>query len=112
MDIASSAGPTAWHSLRRWRLEAPDTVAPKTVERFPDGEVYVHLEETVRGRDVYILQSTGPPVHEHLMELLITIDTFRRAAAGRITAIIPYYGYSRQEKMSTGPRADNRPARG
>jgi ribose-phosphate pyrophosphokinase len=82
------------------RLRIP--VARKTVQHFPDGEVYVHLEEIVRGRDVYMLQSTGPPVHDHLMELLITIDTFRRAAAGRITAIIPYYGYSRQEKMSSG----------
>jgi ribose-phosphate pyrophosphokinase len=82
------------------RLRMP--VARKTVQRFPDGEVYVHLEEIVRGRDVYLVQSTGPPVHEHLMEVLITIDTFRRAAAGRITAIIPYYGYSRQEKMSAG----------
>jgi ribose-phosphate pyrophosphokinase len=82
------------------RLRIP--VARKTVKRFPDGELYVHLEETVRGRDVYILQSTSPPVHEQLMELLITIDTFRRAAAGRITAIIPYFGYSRQEKMSAG----------
>lgn len=82
------------------RLRIP--LAGKTVRRFPDGEIYVHLEEIVRGRDVYLLQSTGPPVHDHLMELLITIDAFRRAAAGRITAIIPYFGYSRQEKMTTG----------
>jgi len=82
------------------RLRIP--LGKRRLQRFPDGEISVLLEETVRGRDVYLLQSTSPPVHEHLMELLVMIDACRRAAAGRITAIIPYYGYSRQEKMSTG----------
>ena len=74
----------------------------RVLQRFPDGEVAFRLEETVRGRDVYLLQSTSLPVDEHLVELLVMIDGCRRAAAGRITAIIPYYGYSRQEKKSRG----------
>lgn len=72
------------------------------LQRFPDGEVNARLEESVRGEDVFILQPTGPPVNENLMELLVMLDAFRRASAGRITAIIPYYGYSRQEKKSLG----------
>lgn len=74
----------------------------RMLRRFPDGEVHVRIEESVRGRDIYILQSTCPPVDQHLMELLVMIEACRRAAAGRITAIIPYYGYARQEKKSVG----------
>lgn len=74
----------------------------RELRRFSDGEVFVQIQESIRGEDVYIVQSTCPPVNEHLMELLIMIDAFRRAAAGRITAVIPYYGYSRQEKKGTG----------
>ncbi|TAK37137.1 MAG: ribose-phosphate pyrophosphokinase [Chloroflexota bacterium] len=68
--------------------------------RFPDGEIDLRIRNTVRGRDVYIIQSTEPPVNEHLVELLVMIDAFRRASAGRITAIVPYYGYSRQDRKS------------
>ncbi len=82
------------------RLRIP--LGSRLLQRFPDGEVDFRLEESVRGRDVYLLQSTGPPVNENLMELLIMIDGCRRATAGRITAIIPYFGYSRQEKKSEG----------
>src|SRR5437016_4233430 len=74
----------------------------REVDRFADGECHVQIQESVRGRDIYIVQSTCPPVNEHLMELLVMIDAFRRASANRITAIMPYYGYSRQEKKSTG----------
>ncbi|MEO7003130.1 MAG: ribose-phosphate pyrophosphokinase [Ktedonobacterales bacterium] len=74
----------------------------RRVERFPDGEMYVQLGESVRGRDVYILQSTCAPVNDNLIELLILLDTLRRASAGRITAIIPYYGYARQDRKSSG----------
>ncbi len=74
----------------------------RLLRRFSDGEVHVRLEESVRGRDVYLLQSSCPPVDQNLMELLVMIETCRRAAAGRITAIIPYYGYARQEKKSVG----------
>jgi ribose-phosphate pyrophosphokinase len=68
------------------------------VERFPDGETWVGLDEPVRGRDVFIVQSTSPPVNESLVELLAFADACRRAAAARITAIIPYFGYARQDK--------------
>jgi ribose-phosphate pyrophosphokinase len=74
----------------------------REVDHFADGECHVQIQESVRGRDIYIVQSTCSPVNEHLMELLVMIDAFRRASANRITAIVPYYGYSRQEKKSTG----------
>lgn len=73
------------------------------VSRFPDGEIKVKIEESVRGEDIFIIQSTCPPANEYLMELLIMIDALRRASAGRITAVIPYYGYARQERK-TQPR--------
>lgn len=77
-------------------------VGRRLLGRFSDGEVHVQVEESIRGRDVYIVQSTGPPANENLMELLIMIDAFHRASAGRITALIPYFGYARQEKKTTG----------
>ncbi len=70
----------------------------RIVERFPDGELSIQLQEPVRRKDVFILQSIAPPVNDHLVELLIFADACRRAAAGRITAIIPYLGYSRSDK--------------
>jgi ribose-phosphate pyrophosphokinase len=68
------------------------------IERFPDGETWIGLDEPVRGRDVFIVQSTSPPVNESLVELLAFADACRRASAARITAIIPYFGYARQDK--------------
>jgi ribose-phosphate pyrophosphokinase len=68
------------------------------VRRFSDGEVFVELGENVRGRDVFVLQSTCSPVNEQLMELLIIIDALKRASAKRITAVLPYYGYARQDR--------------
>ncbi|KIQ53584.1 phosphoribosylpyrophosphate synthetase [Meiothermus taiwanensis] len=73
-----------------------------TVERFPDGEVQVRLLESIRGDDVYLLQSTAPPVNDHLMELLVLADAARRSSAGRINAVIPYFGYARQDKQTQG----------
>ena len=70
------------------------------VSRFSDGEINVHIGETVRGRDVFVIQSTGTPVNENLMELLVMIDALKRASAGRITAVIPYFGYARQDRKA------------
>ena len=70
------------------------------VGHFSDGEIYVNTYETVRGSDVFIVQSTCDPVNNNLMELLIMIDAFKRASAGRITAVIPYYGYARQDRKA------------
>ena len=70
------------------------------VKRFSDGEASVSLEETVRGADVFLVQSTCKPVNDHLMELLVMIDACRRASAGRITAVIPYFGYARQDRKA------------
>ncbi len=72
------------------------------VERFPDGEIDVQIEHNVRGGDVFIVQSTSPPVNDNLMELLILIDAARRASAARITAVIPYFGYARQDRKDAG----------
>ncbi len=69
-----------------------------TVTSFPDGESFVKINENVRGHDVYIMQSTCPPTNHHLMELLIMIDAARRASAQRITAVLPFYGYARQDR--------------
>jgi ribose-phosphate pyrophosphokinase len=68
------------------------------VGRFSDGEVRVQVHENVRGADVFIIQPTCPPVNENLMELLIMIDAFKRASAARVVAVIPYYGYARQDR--------------
>jgi len=68
------------------------------VSRFSDGEIYVQINENVRGEDVFVVQPTCPPVNDHLMELLVMIDAFKRASARRITAVLPYYGYGRQDR--------------
>jgi len=78
------------------RLGVP--VGKSKVSTFSDGEISVDINETVRGNDVFIVQSTSSPVNNNLMELLIMIDAFKRASAGRITAVIPYYGYARQDR--------------
>jgi ribose-phosphate pyrophosphokinase len=74
------------------------------VGRFSDGEIQVEIMENVRGKDVYLVQSTCPPANEHLMELLIMADACRRASAGRITAVIPYLGYARQDRRQRAMR--------
>lgn len=76
------------------------SLAKITVKRFADNEVFVEVQETVRGQDVFIIQPTSTPVNDNLMELLIMLDTFRRSSARRITAVIPYFGYARQERRS------------
>ena len=72
------------------------------IERFPDGEKAVRVEDDVRGRDCFVVQSTCDPVDEHLVELLIFLDCLRRASASRITAVIPYFGYARQDRKDEG----------
>ena len=79
------------------------TLADCDVKRFADKEIFVEMNENVRGEDVFIIQSTSFPANDNLMELLILIDTMKRASAKRITAVVPYYGYSRQDRKS-GPR--------
>ncbi|MCD6309112.1 MAG: ribose-phosphate pyrophosphokinase [Candidatus Eremiobacteraeota bacterium] len=77
-------------------------LASALVERFSDGEVRVQIEETVRGKEVFIIQPTCRPVNDSLMELLIMIDAVQRASSTRVTAVIPYYGYAKQEKKAAG----------
>jgi ribose-phosphate pyrophosphokinase len=75
-------------------------IGDSVVGTFSDGEICVDINETVRGADVFVVQSTNAPVNDNLMELLIMIDAFKRASAGRITAVIPYYGYARQDRKA------------
>jgi ribose-phosphate pyrophosphokinase len=79
-----------------------DPLGKIELKNFPDGENYVRIDEDVRGRDVFIVQPTSPPVNETLMELLIMIDSFKRASASRITAVLPYFGYARQDRKDVG----------
>ncbi len=73
-----------------------------SVRRFADQEIFVEIQENVRGEDVFVLQSTAFPTNDHLMELLIMIDAFMRSSARRITAVIPYFGYARQDRRASG----------
>ena len=79
-----------------------DTLGRVTLNNFPDGEISVRIEEDVRGRDIFLVQPTCPPVNENLMELLVMLDSFMRASAARITAVLPYYGYARQDRKDQG----------
>ena len=75
------------------------------IESFPDGELQVELKESVRGHDVYLLQSTSPPADKHLLELALLADACRRAGAGRVTALVPYFGYARQDRCTSPGQA-------
>ncbi|WAJ30072.1 ribose-phosphate pyrophosphokinase [Antarcticirhabdus aurantiaca] len=81
-------------------LELP--LAQAMVRRFADQEIFVEIQENVRGEDVFVMQSTSYPANDHLMELLIMIDALRRASARRITAVLPYFGYARQDRKAGG----------
>ena len=74
----------------------------RILERFPDGELHIELQESVRGHEVYLVQPTCPPVDEHLLELLLLADACRRAGAIHLTAVIPYFGYARQDRRAHG----------
>ena len=81
------------------------TVGPMVIKDFADGEIYVQVKDSVRGDDVFIIQPICKPVNQNLMELLIIIDAFKRASAKSITAVIPYYGYARQDRKTSGREA-------
>jgi len=74
------------------------------VNRFSDGEIMVEINENVRGKDVFVLQSTCAPTNDHLMEIMLMVDALKRSSAGRITAVVPYYGYSRQDRRPRSAR--------
>src|SRR5205823_3610356 len=93
--FAGTANPDLAQAVADW-LRIP--LGSLRISHFKDGETYIKFEESVRGADAYVIQPTCPPVDTHLMELLICMDALRRASAARITAVIPYYGYARQEK--------------
>ena len=97
--FTGSANPQLATDITRY-LQMP--LGRAHVGRFSDGEVNVELMENVRGRDVFVVQPTSPPANDHLMELLVMVDACRRASAGRITAVMPYFGYARQDRR---PRA-------
>ncbi len=97
--FSGSANPQLAQDIARY-LQVP--LGRAHVGRFSDGEVTVEIMENVRGRDVFVVQSTSPPANDHLMELLVMVDACRRASAGRITAVMPYFGYARQDRR---PRA-------
>src|SRR5215210_34465 len=80
------------------------TLGKATVSKFSDGEVMVELLENVRGRDVFVLQSTCAPTNDNLMEILVMTDALKRSSAGRITAAIPYFGYARQDRRPRSAR--------
>jgi ribose-phosphate pyrophosphokinase len=99
--FAGNANPQLAHDIAR-NLMVP--LGRATVSAFSDGELTVELLENVRGRDVFIVQPTSPPANDHLMELLIMVDACRRASAARITAVIPYFGYARQDRRQRAMR--------
>ena len=98
--VAGNSNPLLAKEIAGW-LELPLTKA--IVRRFADMEIFVEIQENVRGSDVFVVQSTSFPANDHLMELLIVTDALRRASARRITAVVPYFGYARQDRKA-GPR--------
>jgi len=100
--FTGNANPALAHEIAR-HLHLP--VGRASVGRFSDGEINLELMENVRGRDVFLVQSTCPPANDHLLELLIMADACRRASAARITAVIPYFGYARQDRRPRATRS-------
>ena len=99
--FAGNANPDLAHKIAR-RLNT--SLGKISVERFSDGEICIEVMENVRGRDVFLIQPTCAPTNDNLMELMVMIDAMRRASAKRITAVIPYYGYSRQDRKPRSAR--------
>src|SRR4051812_20104903 len=99
--FSGNANPALAHEIAR-HLMVP--LGRAYVGRFSDSEVTVELMENVRGRDIYIVQPTCPPANDNLMELLVMVDACRRASSGRITAVLPYFGYARQDRRQRATR--------
>jgi len=97
--FSGNANPTLAQEIC-WYLDVP--LGRADVGRFPNGEVRVRIEESVRGCDVFVIQPTSPPANDNLMELLIMIDALSRASAKRVTAVIPFYGYAKQDRKTRG----------
>jgi ribose-phosphate pyrophosphokinase len=100
--FTGNANPALAHDIAR-HLKVP--IGRASVGRFSDGEVNVEIMENVRGRDVYIVQPTGAPANDNLMELLVMVDACRRASAAHITAVVPYFGYARQDRRPRATRS-------
>jgi ribose-phosphate pyrophosphokinase len=100
--FTGNANPALAHDIGR-HLQQP--IGRASVGRFSDGEVNIEIMENVRGRDVFIVQPTSPPANDHLMELLVMVDACRRASAARITAVVPYFGYARQDRRPRATRS-------
>jgi len=101
MIFTGNANPALAESVAK-QLNIP--LGKATVGRFSDGEVMVEINENVRGKDVFVLQSTGAPTNDNLLEMMVMIDALKRASAGRITAAIPYFGYARQDRRVRSSR--------
>jgi ribose-phosphate pyrophosphokinase len=100
--FTGNANPALANDIAR-HLKVP--VGRAAVGRFSDGEVNVEIMENIRGRDVFVVQPTSPPANDHLMELLVMVDACRRASAARITAVVPYFGYGRQDRRPRATRS-------
>lgn len=103
-DIKLFAGNATPELARRIAERLYTSLSDATVGRFSDGEIQVQINENVRGADVFIIQSTCAPTNDNLMELVVMVDALRRASAGRITAVIPYFGYARQDRRVRSAR--------
>jgi ribose-phosphate pyrophosphokinase len=101
MVFTGNANPEMAHKIVK-RLGIP--MGDATVTQFSDGEIAVELNENVRGRDVFVVQSTCAPTNDNLMELIVMVDALRRASAGRVTAVVPYFGYARQDRRVRSSR--------
>src|SRR5882762_7947608 len=101
MVFSGNANPKLAHAVVQ-HLNIP--LGRAEVSRFSDGEIMVEIQENVRGKDVFVLQSTCTPTNDTLMELMIMVDALKRASAGRITAAIPYFGYARQDRRPRSAR--------
>src|SRR6187455_3860266 len=97
--VAGNSNPQLAEAIASY-LATP--LAQAVVRRFADMEIFVEIQENVRGADVFVLQSTSYPANDHLMELLIIMDALRRSSARRITAVVPYFGYARQDRRASG----------